>query len=85
MNEEISVTELTGKISELMNNDLNIESDTVRIRPGKSEVERLKCNNEKILKNTNWKPEYNLEKGLRETINFIKRNLSYYKPEVYNV
>jgi NAD dependent epimerase/dehydratase len=85
MNEEITIGDLVNLIAELMSVKINIISDDQRIRPDKSEVERLMCNNSKIIKNTNWKPNYNLRKGLMETIDFLKENLNYYKPDIYNV
>jgi dTDP-glucose 4,6-dehydratase len=85
MNEEVSISNLVKKISTLLNVSVDIQSDSQRIRPVKSEVERLKCDNSKILAHTSWKPNYSLEKGLVETINFLKDNLSIYKSELYNV
>ena len=85
MNEEISVFDLASLITKLTNEKVEIIADQQRIRPGKSEVERLICNNSKISKNTQWAPSYTLEKGLLETINWINENLNHYKPEVYNV
>ena len=85
MNEEITVGDLVKLIAELMNIDIKIISEIERIRPDKSEVERLMCNNEKITSNTNWVPQYNLRKGLLETIDFLKENLNYYKTDIYNV
>lgn len=85
MNEEISIGCLAVNISEVMNTKIEIISDEKRIRPKGSEVERLLCGNSKILEKTNWKPEYNLEKGLIETIRWFEKNLSYYKSRIYNV
>lgn len=85
MNEEITIGELVKLIAELMNVDIKIISETERIRPDKSEVERLMCNNAKISANTNWVPKYDLKKGLLETIEFLIENLNYYKPDIYNV
>ncbi len=85
MNEEILIGDLAELITRLMKVDIKIISETQRIRPGKSEVERLMCNNLKIIENTNWKPQYNLEQGLLETIMFLKNNLHYYKSDIYNV
>lgn len=85
MNEEISIGDLTKLIAKLIGADVEIISECQRIRPEKSEVERLMCNNQKIIKNTNWRPDYTLEKGLLETIDWIKNNLSYFKPNIYNV
>ncbi|MDP3685011.1 MAG: GDP-mannose 4,6-dehydratase, partial [Ignavibacteria bacterium] len=85
MNEEITIGNLVKLITELMNIDLKIISETERVRPDKSEVERLMCDNTKISTNTNWKPAYNLKNGLLETIQFLKENLNYYKSDIYNV
>lgn len=85
MSEEISIGDLVKLISKLIGREVEIISDEQRIRPDKSEVERLFCNNQKILANTLWKPEYNLESGLTETIDWIKNNLSYFKSDIYNV
>ncbi len=85
MNEEISILDLVKKIGNLMNTDIEIISESQRVRPSKSEVERLKCNNMKILKNTNWKPRYSLDAGLRETIGWFEKYHKLYKSEVYNI
>jgi len=85
MNEEISIGNLFELIKELTGSDIKVKSDNQRVRPENSEVERLHCNNEKLTKNTNWKPDYNLKSGLAETIDFIKKNLQLYKPGIYNV
>jgi nucleoside-diphosphate-sugar epimerase len=85
MNDEISVADLIGVIADIMQVDVDILSDEERVRPDKSEVERLFCDNAKILSKTDWKPEYKLRDGLRETIEWFKHNLQYYKAEIYNV
>jgi NAD dependent epimerase/dehydratase len=82
---EISVGELVYKISTIIGESVQIISDDKRVRPEKSEVERLFCNNEKLRTNTSWRPQYNLESGLSETIEWIKKNLTYYKSRIYNV
>lgn len=85
MNEEVSIGDLVNLIAKLMNANVKIERVVDRIRPDKSEVERLYCDNFKILKYTNWKPKYTLEKGLSLTIEWMKQNMKFYKPEIYNV
>lgn len=85
MGQEISVSELIRKIIELMSVKAKIEEDTIRVRPQNSEVERLLCDNNKLIKNTNWKPEYDLDKGILETIEWFKSNIDLYKPDIYNV
>jgi len=85
MNEEISIGDLVKMISRLLEVEIKIIADEQRIRPDKSEVERLMSNNTKIIKETNWRPKYDLQNGLLETIEFIKDNLNVYKPDVYNI
>ena len=85
MNEEISIGDLAEKVAKLMGKEIKIIRDEKRIRPDASEVEQLRCNNEKILKNTDWNPDYNLEKGLLETIDWFKNSSHIYKSELYNV
>lgn len=85
MSNEISIGELVKKIAHLIGTEIQIESDQNRVRPQKSEVERLFCNNDKLLKHTNWSPQFNLDSGLSETISWIKDNIEIYKPDSYNV
>lgn len=83
--QEISIGDLAQKIIELTGKEVEIIGDTQRIRPEKSEVERLLSNAEKAKKETGWEPKYTLEKGLKETIDWIQDNLHHYKPEIYNI
>lgn len=85
MNDEISVVDLVHKITNLMGKEIEIVNEEERIRPENSEVERLRCDNQKLVNNTNWKPDYNLEKGLNETIKWLEKNTSLYKAHIYNV
>lgn len=83
--QEVSIGDLVRLIGTLMQEKVNIISDRQRVRPGLSEVERLVCNNKKMIKATGWKPEYDLSSGLEETIHFIKDHTHLYKAEIYNV
>lgn len=85
MNQEITISDLVMTIASLLNKNVTIIEDARRVRPKESEVKRLFCNNKKIIKSTDWRPQYNLKKGLAETIEWIKDNLGLYKPEIYNV
>ena len=86
-NFEISIADTVKLISELMNIDVDLISDKQRIRPQKSEVFRLWCDNNKIRKLTGFEPEYDIRKGLQLTIDWFTRseNLSKYKANIYNV
>lgn len=71
---EISVKNLIIKISKLMNINKDIVFDKNRVRPKKSEVDRLVCDNFKIVKNSNWKPKFTLDQGLFKTIEWMSNN-----------
>ena len=85
MNEEISISNLIKKIINIMKVSIDVFQDEERVRPNKSEVDQLRCDNTKITTNTNWKPNYNLETGLKATIEWIGKNRHYYKVNKYNV
>jgi len=85
MGKEISMGDLARKIAGLVGVDIEIETDEQRLRPEGSEVERLCCNNSRILDSTDWKPAYDLDSGLAETVAWIRKNLDLYKPTVYSV
>ena len=87
MNSEISIGELVDLISNILNKKININSTQERLRPESSEVDRLNCDNSKLLKYTSWKPKFNLEKGLKMVIDWLQNpdNLSMYKFDRYNI
>lgn len=84
---EISIKELAQTLINQINPSAYIVSDSERLRPQKSEVYRLLGSNEKIIQNTGWKVEYDLEMGLKETIDWfkMKENLAHYKANIYNI
>jgi len=86
-NSEITMQKMADTILALINPKAKIVQDEQRIRPAKSEVFRLFGDNSKIIEYTDWRPNYNLEKGLSETIQWFsdKNNLRSYKPGIYNV
>lgn len=86
-NFEISVNDLFYMINKLMGTNAIIIEDKKRIRPEKSEVFRLWCDNSKIVNQLGFKPDYSLEDGLAKTITWFKNseNLSKYKSNIYNV
>ena len=80
---EISVKDLAIKIARLFNIEIDFQTASERRRPENSEVERLFCDNNKIITNTKWRPQYSLEQGLMQTIDWIKNNIHIYKPDIY--
>ncbi len=83
--QEISIGELAQELIRQINPNAKIICDNQRLRPEKSEVNRLLGSNEKIKKLTNWKPNYTFEQGIAETVEFFKGNLDKYKTDIYNI
>ena len=86
-NNEISIGELFNLIKEIMQSDTMVVSDKGRIRPKKSEVFRLKCDNSKIHDLTGFTTRYGMRKGLEKTVEWFSdpENLRKYKTNIYNV
>ena len=85
-NYEISIGNTLNIIKKLMNSEVHFISEDQRLRPEKSEVFRLWCDNSKITNLTGFKPDYNLEQGLKHTIDWLTlpENLIKYKSNIYN-
>lgn len=86
-NFEISIQDTFDLIRKLMDSDVSFVVDPQRIRPEKSEVQRLWCDNTKINQLTGFKPEMSIEEGLKRTITWFtdSSNLAKYKMHIYNV
>lgn len=86
-NYEISVNDTLQLIKKIMGSDVQFVVDEQRLRPQNSEVFRLWCDNSKIKKLVGFEPEYSIEAGLKETINWFTKeeNLRKYKVGIYNV
>lgn len=86
-NYEISVRDTLQIIKELMASDVEFQVEDVRLRPGKSEVFRLWCDNGLIRELTGFEPRHDIRSGLRKTIDWFMQpgNLSKYKADIYNV
>ena len=86
-NFEISIGDTLNLIRELMGSDVEFLIDDQRLRPEKSEVFRLWCDNSKIHDMTGFKPSYDIRTGLQATIDWFMKpgNLGKYKTDIYNV
>ena len=82
---EISIGDLAKEIIAQINPDAKIVCDEQRLRPEKSEVNRLLGANAKIKELTDWKQQYTFEQGIAETIAWIRQNMAAYKTDIYNV
>ena len=84
---DISIYETANIVGKLVNDDINIKTkiENKRVRPEKSEVQRLVCDYSRAHDLTGWEPRYTLEEGLEKTINWYRENLNIYKEGIYNV
>ncbi|ACD22157.1 MULTISPECIES: NAD-dependent 4,6-dehydratase LegB [Clostridium] len=84
---EISIKNLASEIISQINKDATIICDEERLRPEKSEVNRLLGSNEKVKKLTNWEPKFTFAEGIKETIDWFRvpENLARYKSDIYNL
>ena len=91
--EEINIaTQQEGSIGDLANEIISqirpsakIICDEARLRPEKSEVNRLLGSNEKIMRLTDWKQQYTFAQGISETIEWLRHHMDAYKTDIYNV
>lgn len=86
-NQEISIGDTFSLICELMGTNVELNQEELRIRPEKSEVFRLWCDNTKIRALTGYEPKYDIRQGLIKTIEWFSQpeNLAKYKTAIYNV
>lgn len=82
---EISIGDLAEEIISQINPNAKIVCDEQRLRPEKSEVNRLLGANTKLRKLTNWEQKYSFEQGISETICWIQNHISSYKTDMYNI
>jgi dTDP-glucose 4,6-dehydratase len=88
---EISIGDVAKTIADIMNTEINIITETQRLRPEKSEVERLFADNNKAKELMGWIPQYagidGFKRGITKTVEWFLNpmNLSKYKSNIYNL
>ena len=84
---EITIGDLANLLIQRINPEARIQVDEKRLRPERSEVERLLGNSEKLRRLTGWRPRVDLARGLDLTIEWFRsdENIKGYKPHLYNV
>lgn len=83
--QEISIGELAKEIISQINPNAEIVCEQERLRPQKSEVNRLLGSNEKIKRLTDWQQRYSFAQGIEETIAWIREHMDCYKTDIYNI
>lgn len=81
----VTIKETAELIGKILDKEIIIESHEERLRPDKSEVYTLICNATKAEELLGWKSMYSFEDGLRETIEWFKRNYHRCKSSKYVV
>jgi NAD dependent epimerase/dehydratase len=82
---EISIGDLAMLIAELMGRTITIDCEEERLRPKKSEVNRLVADNRLAKELLGWEPLISIRDGLLQTIEWFTKNMEGYRPDVYNV
>jgi NAD dependent epimerase/dehydratase len=82
----VTIGELLQRILRILGKeDISVVEDTDRIRPDKSEVMELICDNSKATQLLEWSPQYTLDEGLAETIEWMQNHINLYKTDNYVV
>lgn len=82
---EISMSQLARTIARLMGKELKLDVEQERLRPALSEVDRLCADNRRAMQWTQWRPQYDLDAGLQETIDWVSQHIDGYRSGVYTV
>jgi len=82
---EVRIGDLAQQVIELVGRPVRIEVEAARLRPEKSEVQRLLSDNRLAQERLGWKPQVGLEQGLAQTIEWVRGHMEYYRPGKYQV
>ncbi len=83
--QEISIGDLAERIRRMVGSDVTIRQSDERLRPAKSEVERLLSSNAKMRSLTGWEPHVSLDEGLRRTMDWIRQHTELFDPVQYRI
>ena len=82
---EVSIREIVENVGGIVGRKLEVEGDEQRMRPSASEVSRLHSDSSKAQRLAGWRPEVNLDEGLRRTTDWIREHIDEYRPQEYAV
>ena len=82
---EVSIDQIVTLVSDCLGRKIQIQRERKRIRPEKSEVERLFSDSSKAKELFGWSPGTNLKRGIEHTISWLEKNLKRYKGDIYNI
>lgn len=82
---EIRIGDIAREIISILGKPIEIMIDPARIRPTKSEVQRLISDNSRAKERLDWTPRVTLREGLYQTIQWISEHLPLYRPQIYQI
>jgi NAD dependent epimerase/dehydratase len=82
---EVSIDQIVTLVSDCLGRKIQIQRERKRIRPEKSEVDRLFSDSSKAKELFGWSPATNLKRGIENTIGWLEKNLKRYKEDIYNI
>jgi nucleoside-diphosphate-sugar epimerase len=82
---EVSIDQIVKLVSDCIGRKIQVQRERKRIRPEKSEVERLFSDSSKAKELFRWSPGTNLKRGIEHTISWLEKNLKRYKGDIYNI
>lgn len=83
--QEIRIGDLADQIVAMLDHPVTLEIDNDRLRPEKSEVQRLLSDNRLAYMKLGWSPQVSFNEGLRQTFDWIRQNMSMYSTDRYVV
>lgn len=81
----ITIGEVVNHVGTILNKELEVITETKRLRPEKSEVFTLICDSSKAKQLTGWQQDYSIENALKETVKWFEENLSQFESDKYTV
>jgi nucleoside-diphosphate-sugar epimerase len=82
---EVSIDQIMTLVSDCLGKKIGIRREAKRIRPEKSEVDRLFSDSVKAKGLFGWTPKTDLKRGIENTIGWLEKNLKRYKEDIYNI
>jgi len=82
---EVSIRQLIETVARMVGKEAKVVFDPARLRPPRSEVERLVADTTRMNELTGWKPAVSLDEGLKRTVGWVSDHFSLYRPEIYAI
>jgi nucleoside-diphosphate-sugar epimerase len=82
---DVSIDELVQMVGEILGNELTVETDPARVRPARSEVERLISDPALAAELAGWQPAVDLREGVARTIEWIERHAGRFRVGEYAI